>query len=138
MQTVDVDQAARDWLTLAEAGQRERVSVDTIRRRLKRGEPEARLARPPRARLAGAGGQLAGVLPTISSTPMQPAQGVDTFELLHLVRDQQQTILELSGRCEYYQAQLEQAHERIRALEAPREPETAEVHPGVRGRFRAR
>ena len=48
------------------------------------------------------------------------AGGLDS--LVALVRDQQQTIIELSGRCGWLQAQLHAAHERIALLEAPKEP----------------
>ena len=48
-------------------------------------------------------------------------RAADTAELVALIREQQQTILELSGRVGYFQAQLEQARETIRALEAPRD-----------------
>lgn len=51
---------------------------------------------------------------------------VSARELLSVVERQQQTIIELSGRCGYLQAELETARTRILALEAPKEaPEPA-------------
>jgi hypothetical protein len=119
MQGVEQDGAA--WVTLAEAARRDGVSIDTVRRRMKRGELEARQV-PTRHGLAWQVrlGELQGGVPTVGEPPMQPAQGVDSTELVRLVRDQQQTIMELSGRVGYLQAELTQARERILALEAPK------------------
>ena len=60
--------------------------------------------------------------------------------LVALVRDQQQTILELSGRCGWLQselqttrAQLQAAHERIALLEAPKGPASEDHLPESSG-----
>jgi excisionase family DNA binding protein len=49
-----------------------------------------------------------------------PADRDRFAELVGLVERQQQTILELSGRCGFYQAQVEQLRETVKALEAPK------------------
>ena len=73
------------WLTLAEAARRAGCSIDTLLRRLKRGELEARQV-PTRHGLAWQ--VRLGELPTVGNDPMQPAQPVETAELVRLVRDQ--------------------------------------------------
>ena len=112
--------AANGWLTLAEAARRVGCSIDTVRRRLKRGELESRqvAARHGLAwqvRLSG--------LQTVGGDPAQPAQSPGVAELVRLVGDQQQTILELSGRCGFLQAQVQQLRA---ALEAPKAAEMAQ------------
>ena len=122
------------WLTLAEAASRLGVSVYTVRRQVKRGELEAEQVATPhglawRVRLSN----LPGDMVTLTNEAEQVAQGSTMVELIRLI-DQyraaeerhRQELMELSGRVGYFQAQLEQARETIRALEAPR---SADVDP---------
>jgi hypothetical protein len=135
---VQDDGSETGWLTLAEAARALGVSVDTMRRRLKRGEVEHRQAstrygRTWQVRL----GRARGDLPTVGEAPTQPAEGHLVTELLHLIERLQadyraaaerheQTVMELSGRIGYLRAELAGARERILALEAPKvEPEPA-------------
>jgi hypothetical protein len=125
---MQVDGTASEWLTLADASARLGISVDTLRRRIQRGEVEHRLeptAHGPAYRVS------LGVLQTIDSEPRQPAQGVDTVELLHLVERQQTTIMELSGRLGFLQAELQQRDAVILALLAPQPEPTPESRPAT-------
>ncbi len=125
---MQVDGTAGEWLTLADASARLGISVDTLRRRIKRGEVEHRLeptAHGPAYRVS------LGVLQTVDSEPRQLAQGVDTVELLHLVERQQTTIMELSGRLGFLQAELQQRDAVILALQAPQPEPTPESPPAT-------
>jgi excisionase family DNA binding protein len=118
---VDAQHGTESWLTLVQAAERLAVSIYTVRRQIKRGELEAQQVATRHGltwlvRLS----ELPGDLPTVSSDPEQRGQGVDALELLRMLDQRDQTIMELAGRVGYLQAELSQARETIRALEAPR------------------
>jgi hypothetical protein len=118
---VQDDPTESGWLTLAEAGISLGCSVDTLRRRLKRGELEARQI-PTRhgpawqVRL----GDMQGVVPTVGGMPTQPADSPGTVELVQLVGRLQQENRDLAGQVGFLQARLGMLEEQL-ALEAPRE-----------------
>jgi excisionase family DNA binding protein len=134
-------QEGAEGLTLAEAAARLGVSVDTVRRRIKRGELGARQVQtkfgPMWEVLLGAapeglpppGNGVHGSAPRGSSNlpGAAPAPALGVTELVALVERQQQTIMELSGRVGFYQAQVEQLREQL-ALEAPK-AEPVDVEP---------
>jgi excisionase family DNA binding protein len=142
-------QEGAEGLTLAEAAARLGVSTDTVRRRIKRGELGARQVQtkfgpawevlpgaapeglPPPSN--GVHGSAPGSSSSLPGAAPAPAQGVT--ELVALVERQQQTIMELSGRVGFYQAQVEQLREQL-ALEAPKADPApvAEAAPGEQGR----
>ena len=115
---MQVDSPTGEWLTLAEASARIGISADTLRRRIKCGELEHRIeptAHGPAYHVS------LGVRQAVDSEPRQPAQGVDTVELLHLAERQQTMIKELSGRLGFLQSELQQRDEQPKALQPPRE-----------------
>ena len=123
---MDSDQAG-DWLPLREAAARLGISEKTARRRVKAGQLQGRqqgsqhgpawqVHLPTRVDTAG----------TVDGQGSQAVQTPETLELIRLVERQQQTIMELSGRCGYLQAELRTAREQL-ALIPPAEP--AEVAP---------
>jgi excisionase family DNA binding protein len=122
------------WLTLTEAATLLGLSVDTVRRRVKRGELEARMVptphgaawrvRPPSAPTVGA-----TVVPTVDATPgaapMQAAGGPAMGELVGLVgrlHDENRALAEAAAtwqtRAEVLALQLEDARAQL-ALGAP-------------------
>ena len=122
-QVMQDDDRGDGWVTLAEAAGLLGVSVDTIRRRLRKGAFEAQQVPTQHGpawmvRL----GDVPTVLPTGSSTPRQDAT---TLELVHLVGRLQEENRNLAGQLGYVQAKLHQAEDTIRALEAPRSHQTA-------------
>ena len=111
---------AGEWLSLRDAARRLSLSEKTLRRRVKAGMLEGRQVDTPH----GPGWQVwvdtdPGAPSTVDGQGTHPVQGPELLEALRLIERQQQTILELSGRVGYFQAQLEQARETIHALEAP-------------------
>jgi hypothetical protein len=137
-----------EWLTIPVAALRLNVSVESLRRRLKRGELRGR-------RVSGQSGQRWEVFLGGADEPppgprpegTRPARAaragrsaVDDAQLLRLMRallaengELGQRIgrlnderAELYGRCGYLQGQLAAAQAQIRALEAPRAAAAAE------------
>jgi len=119
---VPTDQSGA-WLPLREAARQLGISEKTTRRRVKAGTLEGRQQGtqhgPAWQVWVPAGLATAG---TVDTRGTQAVQGADLAELVELVERQQQTILELSGRCGYLQAELAQARATILALEAPQRP----------------
>lgn len=117
---VDSDQGG-EWLSLRAAADRLGISEKTARRRVKRGDLQGR-------QVSTQHGQawevwVAQRVPTagrVDAEGTPPVQGPELLEALRLIERQQQTIMELSGRVGYLQAELGQARERILALEAPK------------------
>ena len=124
-------------MTIAEYAELHGISERTVRRRIQRGHLRAIMVAGPYGPeyqiVEGASpGNGAADEPPLTSRPPSPAadetDSLDTSgawpdtldSFLALVRDQQQTIMELSGRCGWLQAQLEAATTRIRELEAPK------------------
>jgi hypothetical protein len=133
-----------EWLTIPVAALRLNLSVEALRRRLKRGELRGR-------RVHSQGGQrwevFLGRADEPPATPVAPAPAgragrsiVDDAQWLQLMRallaengelgrrigrlsDER---AELYGRCGYLQGQLASAQAQIRALEAPRPAAAAE------------
>ena len=133
-------------VTPAEYARLTGLHVRTVRERIRRGElpavqvkgrhgPEYRIPHPDS--IPAPTVSVTVDLPSITSDnygaptvdppflPGDPAEGLG--ELVALVRDQQQTILGLSGRCGWLQselqttrAQLQSAQERVALLEAPK------------------
>lgn len=116
-----------DVLSAEEAAHRCGVSSKTVRRWIESGRLKAdKVGRSFRI-------DVSDLAPFIGHSEPRPVSTVDTGqdspdrfgELVRLVRDQQQTIMELSGRCGYYQAEVEQLRATVLALQAPKvEPET--------------
>ena len=122
-QALQDDALGDGWVTLAEAAGLLGVSVDTIRRRLRKGAFEAQQVPTQHGpawmvRL----GDVPTVLPTGSSTPRQDAA---SLELVHLVRDLQAELLRRSEAAAMWQARAEMLGHQLRALEAPRPHQTA-------------
>lgn len=129
MVNLSADPEQDGWLTLAEAADRLGVWIYTIRRQVKRGELKAeqvatRHGLAWRVSLSN----LPGVEPTLSSEPNQGAQGqgVDSIRLLAMLDERDRTIMELSGRLGFLQAELQQRDEQLKALQAP-QPEPTPV-----------
>jgi excisionase family DNA binding protein len=128
------DPEQNGWLTLAEAADRLGISIYTIRRQVKRGELKAeqvatRHGLAWRVSLSN----LPGVAPTLSSEPNQVAQGqgLDSLKLLEMLDERDRTIMELSGRLGFLQAELQQRDEQLKALQAPHAEPTPESPPGT-------
>jgi excisionase family DNA binding protein len=126
---MQADDGAGRWFTIAEVAPLLGVSVDTVRRRLKRGQLEARQVHTQHGPtwevcLGDLQGHAAAV-------PMQAAQGAAEgpamLEALRLVDRLQRENRELAERVGFLHAQLGEARERIRMLEAPKEPEPMPV-----------
>ena len=118
------------WVTIAEAAPILGCSVDTVRRRLKRGELEARQVHTQHGPTWEVClGNVRGDMPTVGSTPRQAAGSADgaaILEALRLVGRLQEENRTLAGQVGYLQAQLDQAREQLRALEAPKTHESHE------------
>lgn len=132
-----------EWLPLQVAALRLNLSIDALRRRLKRGELRGR-------RVRGARGQrwevLLGADGPTAAGPVEPRDGGQAMasetwtqlmrELLgenaelgrQIVRLNDQRA-ELFGRCGYLQGQLAAAHDQIRALQAPKEDHASRPAP---------
>jgi excisionase family DNA binding protein len=122
------------WLTLTEAATLLGLSVDTVRRRVKRGELEARMVPTPhgaawRVRLPSAPTVGATVVQTVGATlgaaPTQATGGPPMGELVGLVgrlHDENRALAEAAAtwqtRAELLAAQLEDARAQL-ALSAP-------------------
>jgi hypothetical protein len=130
-----------DWVTIAEAAKRLGLSPDRVRRRLKAGEFQARQvasrygptweirlrdltqrdssspgAAPTAApRVAAA----PGVTPSLAKDEETNDEGPAAVELVRLVRHQQDQLTQLAGQVGFLQAQLQQAQETLRLLQAP-------------------
>ena len=120
--------AENGWLSLAEAATALHCSVDTVRRRIKRGEITAKQVatqRGPAWRVLL--GSLPGNLPPVEHVAPQPAEhaadGAGMVALVHLVGRLQEENRTLAGQVGFLQAQMQQAHETIRALQAGAEHE---------------
>jgi hypothetical protein len=140
----DLDQ----WVTIAEAARRLELSADRVRRRLKAGEFEARQVatrygptweirlRSLRHEDSSSPGVAPTAAPRVATTHrVVPSLAVDeateddgaaAVELVRLVRHQQDQLTQLAGQVGFLQAQLQQAHETIKLLEAPRD-EVADI-----------
>ena len=132
------------WVTLAEAATLLGLSVDTVRRRVKRGELEAQMVPTERGaayrvRLPSAPGPAPSVgspEPTVGSVPRQDANGAEAAELAALVRDLQADLLRRTEAAAVWQTradllamQLEQARAELRALQAPQDAPESPVAP---------
>jgi hypothetical protein len=89
------------------------VATDTLRRRITRGEAEARLV--PRRR----GPAYEVRLDSTSSLEPEPSQAVDT-DLVALVDKLQAQNLELAGRVGFYPGRVTELEGRLKMLEAPK------------------
>ena len=130
-----------EWVTIAEAAKRLGLSPDRVRRRLKAGEFEARQVDSRygptwEIRLCGlppGDSPSPGVVPTaaprvVTGPRVAPTLAADeaadddgpaAVELVRLVRHQQDQLTQLAGQVGFLQAQLQQAHETIKLLQAP-------------------
>ena len=117
-------------LPTAEAAARLGISERTLRERIKAGKIAATkvidrgnaayrvfLDAPPAATPAP---PLTPVIAPPVTEAAPPAPDPSLSEFLAFLREKDQTILELAGRCGWLQAQLQAAHERIALLEAPK------------------
>ena len=155
---MDGTHATNGWIGLAEAAQLLGISLDAMRRRVRRGEYQRRQVRTRhglawQVRLDGGAHPEPTVAPTDAprvAPTVEPAATVDAAvgELVAYLRERDQARdqeLERArrdaqakaeaaalwmARAELLAAQLQQAQDRIRALEAPREPTPAEIVPG--------
>jgi hypothetical protein len=122
--TVDDTVDSGEWVGLAEAGRRLGISEKTARRRVKAGRLQAR-------QMSTQHGPTWQVwVPTgVDATGRVDSTGTQAATMLELVRlvGELQAKAEASAmwqaRAELLAHQLGEAHERIRMLEAPREPE---------------
>jgi excisionase family DNA binding protein len=112
------------WATLAEAASLLGCSVDTVRRRIRRGELHAlqdagRHGPTWRVLLSAT----PGTLPTVGSTPSTtPSVGEESSALLEALRmldAMRQENRDLAGQVGYLQARVQMQEETIRALQAP-------------------
>lgn len=116
------------WVTLAEAAPILGVSVDTVRRRLKRGELQARLVHTQHGPTWEVClGNVQGDASTVGSAPRRATEGQQSagalVESIRLVGRLQEENRNLAGQLGYVQAQLEQARSELRALQAPADQE---------------
>jgi hypothetical protein len=125
------DPPSGEWLPLAEAAQRLGCSVDTMRRRLKRGELQGRQVPMQGGHrwevfvpLAAAEPTQPRQSPPIAGTeaPRQPRQ--DLQALVDLVRDLTARNEQLAGQAAHWQTRAQLAEDRLKLLEAPRENST--------------
>ena len=130
--------AAGEWLPIQVAALRLNLSVDAVRRRLRRGDLRGRLVRGQRGQkweiLIGPDGDAA---PGDGQPPARPSVSVDDDRWLELMRELlaenadlgrqirrlNDERVELFGRCGYLQGQLAAAHDQIKALAAPKDEE---------------
>jgi hypothetical protein len=136
-------EAQGEWLTIPVAALRLNLSVDALRRRLKRGELRGRRvesargqrwevflgrAEPPPGTAAPARTARAGrsVVEDARWLQLMHALLAENGELGRRVDRLSDERAELYGRCGYLQGQLAAAQEQIRALEAPRPAAAAE------------
>jgi len=130
-----------EWVTIAEAAKRLGLSADRVRRRLKAGDFEARqvttrygptweirlgdltqqdshaagMAPTVRPRVAGP----SKVGPTLAEDEAAAEETPAAVELVRLVRHQQDQLTQLAGQVGFLQAQLQQAQETLKLLQAP-------------------
>ena len=142
MQT-DNGTAADRWLPLAEAAALLGLSVDTIRRRVKRGELVGEQRPTPQGFVwwvrLGNRGDAAHLDADLGSDPPRqaayaelPTRNGERDALVDLVREQQAELLRRTEaatawqvRAEVLRMQLEQAHAELRALKAPETAQNA-------------
>jgi excisionase family DNA binding protein len=132
MQTAQANGIAERWVTIAEAADALGVSIDTVRRRIKRGEVAHRQTRTPAGfryeiRLDGSPRSDAEVGGHVGGVSTQAAQALEAGHLAQLVRDfqaealrQTQAAAMWQARAEFLASQLEEAQQQVRALEAPK------------------
>lgn len=130
---------AGTWVSLQEAATRLGVTEGAVRRRIKKGRLEARMVPGPHGQqyqvsLVNGPGSVRAE-PTLMETvevvrnvrssgdgrvavDNSGHDGREMLRLIDLVEHQQQTIMELSGRVGYFQAQVEQMREQL-ALTVP-------------------
>ena len=141
---------AGTWASLAEAAAILGCSVDTVRRRIRRGELHAmqdagRHGPTWRVLLSAT----PGTMPTLGSTPSvddvtpsaTPSAGEDNAALLEALRmldAMRQENRDLAGQVGYFQARAQVLDERVKMLEAPKpDPEPAPpANESVRRRTR--
>ena len=140
-----VDTIGTRWYTLVEAAPVLGVSVDTVRRRLKRGELEARQVHTQhgptwevclgaisterqdaaQGSANGAQGHAGGAAEGVAETDA----GAGMVQLVALVDRLQRENRDLAGQVGFLTAQLAVANERIAALTAPQQPVEASTAP---------
>jgi hypothetical protein len=122
---VDSDQAGQ-WLSLREAAAALEIAEKTARRRVKSGQLQGRQVGTQHGQAwevwVPSRGATAG---RVDGQGTQSVQGPEGLALVALVERQQQTILELSGRCGYLQAELATARERLALMVPTTTPEMA-------------
>jgi hypothetical protein len=106
-----------EWLSLADAAKRLGLAVDTVRRRVKRGELQGR-------KLPTQTGYrwevyLDGAYVDVQADPEPPMPRLD--ELVNLVRDLTTQNVQLAGQVGYLQGKLQDAEHKLALLEAPTE-----------------
>lgn len=147
---------ADEWLDLPSAAARLSISVDTLRRKLRNGSITGRKAEtssgwrwevlvrdgtavgsehPAVDIPLGSEPPAVGTGVSIGVDTTSPAVGTAldpaaTDRLIDLVKEQQQTIMELAGRVGFYQAQVQAMQERIALLTAPIAPPAPEDDAG--------
>jgi excisionase family DNA binding protein len=143
-------QQTETWATLAEAASLLGCSVDTVRRRIRRGElhamQDAGRHGPTWRVLLGVPAGTPSVVPTVGSMPSvngstpgpTPNTGDDNAGLLEALRmldAMRQENRDLAGQVGYLQARVQLHEETIRALRAPAAPEAShtqqDANPGL-------
>jgi excisionase family DNA binding protein len=123
---MQVEAGSGRWFTIAEAAPLLGVSVDTVRRRIKRKQLEARQVHTqygPAWEVCL--GDVQGGSPRLPTQDAQgPAESAAILEALRLVDRLQHDNRELAGQVGYLRAQLDAARQTIRALEAPNPQES--------------
>lgn len=115
MTTLDSGQ----WVPLREAAAALGISERTARRRIKGAELQGRLVASQKGPAYEVWLDSGQPIPALSS--QQGSQTPELLAALAQLERQQTTIMELSGRLGFLQAELQQRDETIRALQAPRE-----------------
>ena len=131
--THDVEQGGT-WATLAEAASALNCSVDTIRRRIRRGELPAvqdagRHGPTWRVLLSATPSTLPTVGSMPSATPSIGEDGPAFLEALRMLDALRQENRDLAGQIGYLQARVQMHEETIRALSAPQSPVEASTAP---------
>jgi hypothetical protein len=125
-----------DWITLRAAAEAAGISEKSARRRIKDGYWRARRVDSPYGPAWQVWMASDGSAPTTldngnGESPYPVTETLDSAltSLVALVREQQTTIMELSGRLGFLQAELQQRDAVILALQAPQEEPTPGEEP---------
>lgn len=117
-----------EWLNLQDAAAQLGLAVDTVRRRIKRGELQGRKA--PTQQGYRWEVYLDAAYADVQAEAKPPTPRLDA-DRDGLIRDLTGQIATLSGQVGFLQAKLQQAQEEVRLLRAPEVPSVVEQPPEI-------